>query len=622
MPSPLRWGFVGGDWQALPVFWHSMSDHSCSSGTPVRAPMVGCLATSRRRSASPRRPWVRLRAGAAGAAVAAAAVLAASCRPAPAEFDVLLRGGDVLDGTGAPARRVDVAVTGDRIAAIGDLAGRTADTVLDVAGLVVSPGFIDTQGQSGRTLLEDGAGASHILQGITSEVIGEASTPALWVPGSADVELLTRLGVSFDWSGPAGFLRRLTERGTTVNVGSLAPLNQLRADVIGMARRPARPEELEMMRRRLDVAMREGAFGLSSALIYPPGSYSDTEEIVTLARTAAAHGGRYVTHVRGEGDRLDAALDEAITIAEQADIPVVVYHLKIATRARWKTMGAVVTRIEQARRRGLDVSATAYPYPVAGTSLGASLPDWVHAGGERTMLRRLADPAMRARIRREIERGHDGWENFLRSAGFEGVTIADVKAGGDRTIIGLSLAEIARRQQRSPWDVFFDVLIAHDGRVAALYALMDEDDVREALRQPWVSIGSDSSAQPADGPLAVGRPHPRGFGTFPRVLGRYVRDERLISLPEAVRRMTGFAAEQMGIRERGQIRPGWYADIVAFDPATVRDRATFEQPRQYPEGVRVVLVNGVLTVRDGALTGKRAGRPLLGPGVAAERNES
>lgn len=557
-----------------------------------------------------------------GVAAVLACGLVCSCRPAPPEFDLIVSGGLVLDGTGSPAMRTDVGVKGDRVVALGDLGERTSAARIDATGRVVAPGFIDTQGQSGRLLLEDGAGASHILQGITSEVIGEASTPALWVAESADLPLLTRLGMRLDWTGVRGFLERLACRGITVNVGSLAPLNQLRADVIGTVQRAARPEELEEMRRRLDQAMRDGAFGLSSALIYPPGSYASTEEIVALARTAATHGGRYVTHVRGEGDRLERALDEAIAVAEQASIPVVIYHLKIATRARWKSMPAVVARIERARARGLDISATAYPYPVAGTSLDASLPDWVHDGGDRAMLRRLADPAVRGRIRREIERGHDGWENFLRSAGFEGVTIADVKQGGDTSIVGLTIAEIARQRRQPAWDVFFDVLIAHEGRVAALYALMHEDDVREVLRQPWVSIGSDSSAQPADGPLAVGRPHPRGFGTFPRVLGHYVRDERLVPLPEMIRRMTSGAAQQMQISERGQIRPGWFADLVVFDPATIRDRATFAQPRQYPAGVHVVVVNGVVTVRDGVLTGQRAGRPLLGPGVVATRGTS
>ncbi len=536
------------------------------------------------------------------------------CRGAPPEFDLVVRNGMVIDGTGTPAMRADVGVRGDRIVAIGDLAARSALTSIDAAGRVVAPGFIDTQGQSGRTLLEDGAGASHILQGITSEVIGEASTPALWLPGSADLEFLTRLGIRFDWSGVDGFLDRLASRGITVNVGTLAPLNQLRVDVVGTAQRAVRPEELDQMRQRLDTAMREGALGLSSALIYPPGSYASTGEIVALARVAARHGGRYVTHVRGEGDRIETAIDEAIRVAEEADIPVVIYHLKVATRARWKSMPAIVDRIARARERGLDVSATAYPYPVAGTSLAASLPDWVHDGGEAAMLKRLADPVQRARIRRDIEGGHDGWENFLRSAGFDGVTVADVKAGGDASVIGLTLAEIARRRGQSPWDVFFDLLLAHDGRVAALYALMHEDDVREVLRQPWVSIGSDSSAQPAAGPLAVGRPHPRGFGSFPRVLGKYVRDEQLVPLPEMIRRMTSGAAAQMGITERGQVRPGWHADLVVFDPSRIRDLATFDSPRQYPEGVDTVVVNGVVTVRDGVLTGRRAGRPLLGPG--------
>jgi N-acyl-D-amino-acid deacylase len=562
-----------------------------------------------------------IRSATAAAGVAAVVALS-SCHTRPPEFDLIVRGGLVLDGTGTPPTRADVGVSGDRIAVIGNLATRTAATSLDATGRVVAPGFIDTQGQSGRTLLEDGAGASHVLQGITSEVIGEASTPALWSDGSADLTLLTRLGVRFDWSGVDGFLRCLASRGITVNVGSLAPLNQLRVDVIGTTQRAARPAELEQMRQRLDAAMREGAFGLSSALIYPPGSYASTEEIIALAKTAAMHGGRYVTHVRGEGDRIESAIDEAIRVAREAAIPVVIYHLKIATRSRWTTMSAIVARIAKARADGLDVSATAYPYPVAGTSLDASLPDWVHDGGDTAMLRRLADPVQRARIRRDIEHGHDGWENFLRSAGFAGVTIADVKEGGDTSVIGLTLAEIARRRHQDEWDTFFDLLIAHEGRVAALYALMHEDDVREVLRQPWVSIGTDSSAQPATGPLAVGRPHPRGFGSFPRVLGRYVRDEHLVPLPEMIRRMTSGAADQMGIRERGRLQPGWYADLVVFDPARIRDKATFDNPRQYPEGVEAVVVNGVVTVRDGALTGKRGGQPLLGPAVVMPRGTS
>lgn len=584
----------------MPVFWHSMfADPADPAGT----------------SAIHVRPlWTSSLARCLLAGVLAAGL---SCREVPPEFDLVLRGGLVLDGTGAPAVRADVGVKADRIAAVADLADRTSHAEIDVTGLVVAPGFIDTQGQSGRTLLEDGSGESHIRQGITSEIIGEGSTPALWTPESADLAFLRRLNIPFDWPGFSGYLELLASRGTTVNVGSLAPLNQLRADTMGLARRAATPAEQAEMSRRLDAAMRDGAFGLSSALIYPPGSYTSTEEIIALARVAAAHGGRYVTHVRGEGARLTTALDEALRIGREAGIPVVIYHLKIATRTRWQTMPAIVARIEAARAAGLDVSATAYPYPVAGTGLGACLPDWVHAGGQRAMLRRLVSRTTRARIRREIEHGHDGWENFLKSAGFDGVTIAAVPEGGDSSVIGLTLGEIARGQKRSPWDVFFDLLIAHDGRVSALYALMHEDDVRVVLRQPWVSIGSDSSAQPAAGPMAQGRPHPRGFGSFPRVLGHYVRELQVVELPEAIRRMTSFPAAQMGIEHRGQIREGYYADLVAFDRGTVADRATFDMPRQYPEGVPVVVVNGVVTVRAGRLTGARGGQALVATGAAA-----
>ena len=337
-PFPPPWRFVVEDWLALPVFWHTMAWRSLASYQPKSCVNPGPIRWSSM-------PWT------CGAAVVLAWGLASSCRWAPPEFDLVVRGGLVLDGTGSPAMRTDVGVKGDRVAALGDLGERTAAATIDASGRVVAPGFIDTQGQSGRLLLEDGAGASHILQGITSEVIGEASTPALWVAESADLPLLNRLGMRFDWSGVGGFLERLSSRGITVNVGTLAPLNQLRVDVIGTTQRAARPAELEEMRRRLDLAMREGAFGLSSALIYPPGSYASTEEIVTLARTAAVHGGRYVTHVRGEGDRLERALDEAIAVADQASIPVVIYHLKIATRAKWKSMPAIVARIERARAR-------------------------------------------------------------------------------------------------------------------------------------------------------------------------------------------------------------------------------------------------------------------------------
>lgn len=549
------------------------------------------------------------------AAFAASAALVLGCSPPAAEFDLIVRGGHVLDGTGSPARRADVGIVGDRIQAVEPLGDRRARAYVEAAGRVVAPGFIDTQGQSGRAALVDGGLESHLRQGITSEIIGEASTPALWQADAADLEILRQRGVPFDWSGFAAWLERLGQRGIALNLGSLVPLNQVRAIVVGMDQRAPSLDELSRMRAMVGEAMQQGAFGLSSALIYPPGSFADTEEIVELARVAAAYGGIYVSHIRGETDRLPAAIDEALAIGRDADLPVVIFHLKVASRSQWGSMPAILETLTRARASGVRVSATQYPYTVAGTSLDACLPDWVLEGGSAAALARLRRPDVRRRVVREIEGGHDGWENFLRSAGFDGVTIASVPAGADASVVGQTLAGIAAAQGRDPWDVFFDLLVTHDLQVSALYALMHDDDVRAALRVPWITIGTDSAAQ-TDAPDQPGRPHPRGFGTFPRVLGRYVRDERVLALPEAVHKMTSVAARQMGIAHRGELRPGLFADVVVFDAATVIDRATFDAPRQYPTGIDAVVVNGVVALADGQPTGVRAGRPLAGPGAA------
>lgn len=547
-------------------------------------------------------------------AIAGGALLAPGCVSGPFEYDLIVRGGIVIDGTGGPPRLADVGIVADRITAVEDLAGRRARADVDAAGQVVAPGFIDTQGQSGRAALLDGGLDSHLRQGITSEIIGEASTPALWQADAGDVEVLRRRGVPFDWSGFSGFLSTLRRRGIAINLGSLVPANQVRANVVGLDNRPPTPEEGARMRALVDEAMRQGAFGLSSALIYPPGAFAATAELVDLARVVAARSGVYVTHLRGETGRLSAALDEAITIGRDARIPVVVFHLKVASRAQWGSMAVHVKTIEQARAADVDVSATQYPYTVAGTSLDACLPDWVLDGGVTAALRRLADPATRHRIRREIAAGHDGWENFLKSAGFDGITISGVRADGDPSAVGQTLQALADSQGLDPWEVFFDLLVEHRLQVSALYALMSEDDVRMAMRQPWITIGSDSAAQ-TDSPGQAGRPHPRGFGTFPRVLGHYVRDEGVLTLPAAVHKMTGLAAAQMGIAARGLLQPGHFADVVVFDPATIADRATYDEPRQYPTGIDTVVVNGVVTLARGVPTGARAGRPLTGPGA-------
>lgn len=369
----------------------------------------------------------------------------------------------------------------------------------------------------------------------------------------------------------------------------------------------------------VDRAMREGAFGLATALIYPPASFASTGEIVALAKVAARHGGIYITHVRGESFRVKEAIHEAIAIGEEAKLPVVIYHLKVAAKPLWGTMRDVGAIVDGARARGLNVSACQYPYTAGGTGLAASLPGWVQEGGREKMLERLRDPALRARIREEIAaklpgEGYDGAENLIAGSTFDGVQIASVPQDRDQTVVGRRISQIAAERGEDPWDTYFRLLVDNDGRVGALYHMMSEEDVRTAMTFPWVSVGTDAAAIKPEGELGRGQPHPRAYGTFPRILGRYVRDATLLPLEEAIRKMTGLAAAQLQIRERGELHPGWFADLVIFDPATVVDRATFEQPHQYPVGIRHVIVNGVVTVEGERHTGAHAGRALFGPG--------
>jgi N-acyl-D-aspartate/D-glutamate deacylase len=550
---------------------------------------------------------------AAFALTLALAVVFASCGP---EYDVIIRGGSVIDGTGAPARRADVGIKEDRIDRIGDLAGKRAAKEIDASGLTVTPGFIDVQGQSGTSLLVDGNGESHIRQGITSEIIGEGSTPALWRPDTAPS---TPDQPVQDWTSFDGYLQSLERRGTSINVGSFVPIAMVRSEVVGLDNRPASPDEIARMEAIVEGAMREGAFGLATALIYPPASFASTDEIVALAGAAARHGGIYITHVRGESFRVKEAIREAISIGERAKLPVVIYHLKVAARPLWGTMGEIGKIVDEARARGVKVSACQYPYTAGGTGLAASLPGWVQEGGRERMLERLRDPALRPKIRAEIEtklpgEGFDGAENLVAGSSFEGIQIASVPQDRDQSVVGKRISQVAAERGEDPWETYFRLLLDNDGRVGALYHMMSEEDVRTAMAFPWVSVGTDAAAIKPEGALGRGQPHPRAYGTFPRILGRYVRDAKLLPMQEAIRKMTSLAAAQLQIRERGELRPGWFADVVIFDPATVMDHATFERPHQYSTGIRYVLVNGVVTVEAEQHTGARAGRALYGPG--------
>jgi N-acyl-D-amino-acid deacylase len=536
----------------------------------------------------------------------------AGCQTRDSTFDVVIRGGQVVDGSGAPARRADVGIRGDRIVALGDLAQVKAGQVIDAQDRIVAPGFIDVQGQSGTTLLVDGNGESHLRQGITSEIIGEGGSPAFWTAETADKEGLAPFGVTFDWTGFSGYFERLRERGIAINLGTFVPATMVRRAVIGTDNRPPTADELQRMEAMVDAAMRDGAFGLSSALIYVPGSFAKTDELVALAKVAAKHKGIYISHIRGESFNFLNALDEAISIGRDAKLPVVIFHLKVGAKDNWGRMGEAVAKIASAAGQGVKVSATMYPYTAGGTGLAATLPLWVQEGGREKMIERLNDPTIRARARQEIETKIDGWENLLRAATFEGIQIASVPKEFDQTVLGKRITEIAKARKQDPWETYFQLLIGTGGRVSALYHMMSEDDVKTGLRSA-VTIGTDSSALRAEGVLAQGSPHPRAYGTFPRVLGKYVRDEKVLTLPEAISAMTGRAAGQIGIRGRGSVGVGGYADLVVFDPATIADNATYERPHQYPTGIDYVLVNGVVVVDPKGLTGARPGRPLYGP---------
>jgi N-acyl-D-amino-acid deacylase len=541
-------------------------------------------------------------------------VATAACAP---QFDLVIRNGDLVDGTGAPARRVDVAVKGDRIVAVGSVSGRARRTI-DATGRVVAPGFIDVQGQSGVTLLVDANGESHIRQGITTEIVGEGSTPAMWTHDTVDRAALDRYHLQYDWTGFDGYLHTLQTRGTSINLGSFAPVAAIREQVLGMQNRTPTADELQREQDILDRAMQQGAFGFATALIYPPASYTNTDELVALARVASKYGGVYISHVRGESFRVKDAIGEAIDIGRQAGLPVVVYHLKIGAKANWGHMDEIRAEIDEARARGVNVSACQYPYTAGGTNLPATLPGWAQEGGREKMLERLKNPAERARMRRDVEANTEV-ENLLGGATFDGIQIASVPPDKDQSIVGKRLSQIAAERHQENWDTLFSILIENDGRVSALFHMMSEDDVKTAMRYPWVSVGTDSDARRPDGPLGSGQPHPRSYGTFPRILGRYVRDEHVLPLPEAIRKMTSLAASQMKIADRGSVKEGFFADLVVFDPKTVADTATFEKPQQYPIGIETVIVNGTVTVDAGRHTGAHAGRALYGPGYRPSR---
>jgi dihydroorotase/N-acyl-D-amino-acid deacylase len=543
--------------------------------------------------------------------------VAAALPRAAAMDDLVFEGARVVDGTGAPWFVADVSVRDGKIAAVGRLDRRPARRRIDARGLVVAPGFIDLLGQSEYNVLVDSRAASKITQGITTEVTGEGVSIApinqKMIDDSRDV--YQKYGVWPDWRTLDGYFRTLERRGTAVNLGTFVGSGGLRSYVVGDENRAATSTEIASMKALLEQGMREGALGVSSSLQYIPNIYSSTEELVALAKVAARYGGAYFTHQRSESSRIDSSLDEVFSIAREAKIHAQVWHLKTAYRPNWGRMPQVLAKIDAAREQGLDVSANQYPYNRASNGLDACLPPWVREGGRDALLKRLADPGTRERVKADMARETTDWENqYLGAGGAPGVMVSAVLSDALKRYEGRTIAAVGEDEKKDPRDALIDIVIADRANASCIISIMDEKDVRTALAHPLVSFGTDSEAKAIDGPFSKEYSHPRGWGSAARVLGHYVRDEKLLTLEEAVRKMTSFAASSAGLPDRGILRPGFAADLAVFDPKTVHDVATFEAPNRYSEGFRYVAVNGVLVVDGGKLTGKTPGKALRGPG--------
>lgn len=554
----------------------------------------------------------------------AVALTATAATPVPKAAlldDIVFEGGRVVDGTGAPWFVGDVAVRDGRITAVGKLDGRPARRRIDAKGLVVAPGFIDLLGQSEYHVLVDGRAASKVTQGITTEVTGEGVSLA---PLSArlvaeDREMYAKYGVTPDWRTLEGFFRALERRGTAINMGTFIGSGGLRSYVVGAEKRAVTSSELDAMKALLEQGMREGALGVSSSLQYIPNIYSTTEELTALSEVAARYGGAYFTHQRSESSRIDESLDEVFRIARDAKVRAQVWHLKTAYKPNWGRMREILGKIEAARAAGIDVSANQYPYNRASNGLDACLPPWVREGGRESLLKRLSDPATRERVKTDMSRDTTEWENqYLGSGGPEGVMVGSVLSDALKKYEGRTIASIAADEKKDARDALLDLVIADRANASCIISIMDENDVRAALAHPLVSFCTDSPAKATDGPFSREGSHPRGWGSAARILGHYVRDEKVLSLEEAIRKMTSFAAASAGIPDRGILRPGFAADLAVFDPKTVRDVATFESPNRYSEGFRYVAVNGVLVIDEGKLTGKKPGRAIRGPGFGSK----
>src|SRR5712691_8130457 len=533
------------------------------------------------------------------------------------EYDLIIRNGHIIDGAGNPWYATDVGVSGDRLAAIGDLHDAHAKREIDAQGRIVAPGFIDMLGQSELSLLLDNRSLSKLSQGITTEITGEGGSIApqndkTLVPMKP---FLDRYHLTVDWTSLAGYFDRLEKQGTPLNIGTYVGSAQIREAVIGDDDRAPTAAELQQMKSLVEQAMKDGAFGVSSALIYPPNIYAKTDELIELAKVASKYGGLYATHMRSEGASEMPALAEAIRIGREANLPVEIFHLKVSGKPRWGTMKNIVAAIQNARDSGLDIAADMYPYPAGATALASALPPWVADGGVQKLLERLKDPAIRSRIKKDLAGDHPDWENlYYDCGGAAGVLIASAENPDLKQFAGKTLDEVAKAWKKSPEDSLMDFVLADQAQTGAIYFMASEEDVRTGLSQPWTSIGLDAGEMSLDGPTYKPHTHPRAMGSMPRFLGHYVRDQHLMSLEAAIRKITSLPAQREHLDSRGLLKPAFFADIAIFDTRTIIDHGTFANPDQLSEGIDYTVVNGQIEYDHGKLTGAAAGHVLRGRG--------
>ncbi len=547
--------------------------------------------------------------------------VSASSQPASstsgANFDVIIRNGTVYDGTGGEARRADVAIRGDRIVGIGDYKSAKANTVIDAKGLAVAPGFINMLSWSTESLIQDGRSQSEIRQGVTTEIMGEGESMGPVNDRVRENKIRQQTDIKYDipWNTLAEYLQYLEKRGVSCNVASFVGATTIREYVIGSEDKQPTPEQLDEMRDLVRKEMEAGALGIGTSLIYPPAFYAKTEELIELCKVAAKYQGKYISHMRSEGNQLFEALDELVRIARESKIPAELYHIKAAGKKNWPKEDELLARIERAQKDGLKITADMYTYTAAGTGLDACLPPWTQDGGYPELFKRLRDPATREKIKAEVQVDSDKWENLYLMAGSpEKILLVGFKSEKLKPLTGKTLAEVAKMRGKDPIDTAMDLIAEDESRISTVYYVMSEENVKKELRKPWISFGSDEASQAPEPPFTKSNPHPRAYGNFVRVLGKYVRDEKVLPMSDAIHRLSGLPATNLGLDHRGFLKEGMFADVVVFDPKTITDHATFDKPHQYATGMKHVFVNGIQVIKDGEHTGAKPGRALWGPG--------